>query len=152
MPLAQTFLAEAAQSDSILLWTLILTSIGSLVTGVLALIKQALSDKQTIKLREQDRLDAEAKAKLILIEGAKREQRLSKQIADNTALTKEGIQKSTEALDAANNVNSKIEQHAEHTRKATETIASATVVVAKAIEERAKDPMNPLFQEGESEK
>src|SRR6478736_9226319 len=99
MPLDQIF-ADASQSDKVLIWTLILTSAGSMAAGVMALIKQHLSDRQTIKLREQDRLDAEAKAKLILAEGARREERLSKQIADNTALTKQGIQKSTDALDA----------------------------------------------------
>jgi len=92
-------LADSAQSEKVLIWTLILSSVGSLIASVIGLAKylidrksdqdkQARADAQVIALREQDRLDAKAKAEIILLEGAKREKRLAQKIDENTEVSK----------------------------------------------------------------
>lgn len=105
-------IADAAPqpSEKLLLWTLILTSAGSFVTALFALIKGQLD-------RVQDRLDAESKAKLILAAGANREKRINEKIEENTKISKE-------AFEAANGHNEKIAKATELAQKAIETAAT----------------------------
>jgi uncharacterized protein involved in exopolysaccharide biosynthesis len=90
--------------------------------------------------RVQDRLSAESKAKIILEElkaqeirlklaAAEREERLKAKIEESTnaakestSVTREGIEKSKEALDAANNHTGKLTAALEHVASATELL------------------------------
>jgi len=128
--LAIISIAEASsQSEKVLIWTLILSSAGSLVASVIGTVKylidrradqkkQERADAQVIALREQDRLDAKAKAELLLMEGAAREQRLAAKIDENTEVSKQAFQ-------AANGHNEKI-------KMAVETVAEVAKVIAQA--------------------
>lgn len=111
MTLAQ-ILADAAQSEKVLIYTLIG---GHIVTLVTLLIK-ALIDQAN---RVQDRLDAESKAKIILAEGAKREERINAKIDENTIISKE-------ALEVSNGHNAKI-------KAALQTVADLTDTVKAAV-------------------
>ena len=128
LPSLSAFVADASQSEKVLIWTLILTSAGSLVTAIIGLIKGQMDRVQTRKdkqadaeaaasLREQDRLDARAKAELLLFEGARREQRLAAKIDENTAV-------SQRAFETANGHNEKI-------KAAVETVAEVAKVIAE---------------------
>lgn len=128
LPSLSAYIADASQSEKVLIWTLILTSGGSLVTAIIGLIKGQMDRVQTRKdkqadaeaaasLREQDRLDARAKAELLLFEGARREQRLAAKIDENTAV-------SQRAFETANGHNEKI-------KAAVETVAEVAKVIAE---------------------
>jgi transaldolase len=68
---------SAGTSESVLIWTLIGGHIVTLATlAIKSLIDQAN--------RVQDRLDSESKARIILAEGAKREERINAKIDDLT--------------------------------------------------------------------
>lgn len=101
-----TLLADSAgTSEKVIIYTLIGGHVVTLVTiAIKAVIDQAN--------RVQDRLDAESKAKIILAEGAKREQRINQKIDENTAVN-------VEAIRVANGHNEKI--------------ASLTETVAKTV-------------------
>lgn len=128
--LAIISIAEASsQSEKVLIWTLILSSAGSLVASVIGTVKylidrradqkkQERADAQVIALREQDRLDAKVKAELLLMEGARREQRLAAKIDESTAV-------SEKAFLVANGHNEKI-------KVAVETVAEVAKVIAQA--------------------
>ena len=90
-----TALAEATgSSEKIIIYTLIGGHVVTLVTlAIKAMIDQAN--------RVQDRLDAESKAKILLAEGAKREERINAKIEENTAVN-------VEAIRVANGHNEKI--------------------------------------------
>ena len=107
-----TVLAESVgTSEKIIIYTLIGGHVVTLVTlAIKALIDQAN--------RVQDRLDAESKAKIILAEGAKREQRINQKIDENTAVN-------VEAIRVANGHNEKI--------------ANLTEAVAKTVGDGLKD-------------
>ena len=124
-----TLAESGSQSEKVLIWTLILSSAGSLVASVIGTVKylidrkadqekQARADAQVIALREQDRLDAKAKAELLLMEGARREMRLAAKIDENTEVSKQAFQ-------AANGHNEKI-------KVAVETVAEVAKVIAQA--------------------
>ncbi len=119
-------IADSTQSEKVLIWTLVLSSLGSLVASGIGLVKylidrkgdqrkQEQADARIVMLREQDRLDAKNKAEILLLEGARREQRLAAKIDENTEVSKA-------AFEAANGHNEKI-------KNAVETVA----VVAKAL-------------------
>jgi len=128
--LAIISIAEASsQSEKVLIWTLILSSAGSLVASVIGTVKylidrradqkkQERADAQVIALREQDRLDAKVKAELLLMEGARREQRLAAKIDESTAVSEKAFQ-------VANGHNEKI-------KVAVETVAEVAKVIAQA--------------------
>ena len=101
-----TVLAESVgTSEKVLIYTLIGGHVVTLVTlAIKAIIDQAN--------RVQDRLDAESKAKIMLAEGAKREQRINAKIEENT-------QVNLEAIRVANGHNEKIVA-------LTETVARST--------------------------
>ena len=85
---------SAGTSESVLIWTLIGGHIVTLATlAIKSLIDQAN--------RVQDRLDSESKARIILAEGAKREERINAKIDQNTAVN-------VEAIKVANGHNEKI--------------------------------------------
>lgn len=122
---------DASPSEKVLLWTLVLSAVGGFLTSVVSLIKsqmdrvQARKDKEaearaSAAAREQDRLDAESKARIALQEGARREQRLAAKIDENTGYNKL-------AIETANGHNEKI-------KAAVETVAE----VAKVIAQEAK--------------
>ncbi len=129
MFLAQV-LADSAQSEKVLLWTLILSSIGSLVASVIGLAKylidrrsdedkQERADRQMLALREQDRLDAKAKAEILLLEGARREKRLAAKIDENTAVSKE-------AFKEANGIKAEVAATKKEIAEAVKVIAEST--------------------------
>lgn len=107
-----TVLADSAgTSEKVIIYTLIGGHVVTLVTiAIKAIIDQAN--------RVQDRLDAESKAKIILAEGAKREQRINQKIDENTAVN-------VEAIRVANGHNEKI--------------ANLTEAVAKTVGDGLKD-------------
>lgn len=124
-----TLAETSSQSERVLIWTLILTSAGSLVTAIIGLIKgqmdkvQARRDREqaayeAAELREQDRLDAESQSKILLAQGALREQRLAAKIDENTSISKQ-------AFEAANGHNEKI-------ALVVETVAEAAKVISAA--------------------
>lgn len=107
-------LAEtASQSEKVLIWTLILTSVGGFVTSIIALIKGQLD-------RVQDRLDAESKAKILLEAGQKREERINAKIDENTEVNKT-------ALEVSNGHNAKIKAALETVADLTDTVKAAVV-------------------------
>ena len=88
-------IAEAVgTTETVIIYTLI----GGHVVTLATLAIKAVIDQAN---RVQDRLDAESKAKILLLEGAKREQRISEKIAENTAVN-------VEAIRVANGHNEKI--------------------------------------------
>ena len=107
-----TVLAESVgTSEKVLIYTLIGGHVVTLVTlAIKAIIDQAN--------RVQDRLDAESKAKIMLAEGAKREQRINAKIEENT-------QVNLEAIRVANGHNEKI--------------VALTETVAKSVGDGLKD-------------
>lgn len=115
-------LADAGQSEKVLIYTLI----GGHVVTLLTLVIKALMDQAN---RVQDRLDAESKAKLLLAEGAAREKRIQEAIADNTAMNKE-------ALEVSNGHNAKM-------ASALTTVEEATRVIAasKGMDDAPKAPL-----------
>lgn len=106
---------QPTPSETIMLWTLILTSVGSFVTAIIALVKGQMD-------RWQDREDAKAKAALLLAEGAAREQRINAKIDANTRI-------SEAALEVSNGHNQKI-------KSALETVADLTETVKAAVEKK----------------
>lgn len=122
-----TLAENGSQSEKVLIWTLVLSSAGSLVASVVGLVKylidrrsdrekQESADAMVVILREQDRLDAKTKAEILLFEGAAREKRLAAKIDENTAVSKE-------AFKTANGHNEKI-------KAAVETVAEVAKVIA----------------------
>lgn len=120
-PLAILSIAETAQSETVLIVTLI----AGHVFTILGLIVKAFIDHSN---REQDRLDAALKAKLIREEvaasaelaaakGAERAERIVAKIDENTEV-------SMRAFDAANGYNEKIKQ-------AVESVAEVAKVIAQ---------------------
>ena len=116
-------LAETGQSQEVLIWTLILTSAGSFVTALFALVKGQLD-------RWQDRQDAKAKAAAILAEmtsqetrakeaAAEREKRIRADIEVNTEVNKEQIR-------VSNGHNEKIKEAMEKVADVTKAFAEAT--------------------------
>jgi hypothetical protein len=134
-----TLADSSAQSEKVLIWTLILTSAGSLLTGLFSLIKgqmdrvQARKDKEqaaaeAAELREQDRLDAKAKAELLLLEGSRRERRLAAMIDQNTEVSKQ-------AFATANGHNEKI-------KVAVEAVAEVAKVMAETAPKQIQVPVD----------
>lgn len=124
LPLAE----NGSQNEKVLIWTLVLSSAGSFVASVIGLVKylidrrsdrekQKQADAMEIARREQDRLDAKTKAELLLLEGARREERLTRKIDENTQVSKQ-------AFITANGHNEKI-------KVAVETVAEVAKVIAK---------------------
>ena len=108
MTLLSQILADAAQSEKVLIYTLI----GGHVATILGLIIKAAIDQAN---RVQDRLDAESKARLLLAEGAAREKRIQDSIADNTRIN-------AEALEVSNGHNAKIKATLEAVSEVAEAI------------------------------
>lgn len=143
---SQLFADASSQSETVLLWTLVLSSLGGLVTGILSLVKGYLSDKQALEMRNQDRLDNESKAKLLLatveakereaqVAAMQREKRIVAKIDENTEVSKTAFRE-------ANGIKAELASHAADVKVATETIAAATKEVAAARAEGV------LLQEG----
>lgn len=121
------FLADAAQSEKVLIYTLI----GGHVVTLGTLLIKAIIDQAN---RVQDRLDAKAKADLLMAEGAAREKRLQEAIAENTTINKE-------ALEVSNGHNAKM-------ATALTTVAEAT----KAIVESSPKEVHVTLEAKDKEK
>lgn len=106
-----TIAESAGTTEKVIIYTLI----GGHVVTLATLAIKAVIDQAN---RVQDRLDAKSKAELLLLEGSRREQRISEKIAENTAVN-------VEAIRVANGHNEKI--------------ASLTEAVAKTVGEGLKD-------------
>jgi transaldolase len=101
-----TVAESAGSSEKLLIYTLIGGHVVTLVTlAIKALIDQAN--------RVQDRLDAESKARMLLAEGARREQRINAKIDENTAVN-------VEAIRVANGHNEKIAELTQTVARAAE--------------------------------
>lgn len=155
LPLAQ-ILADATQSDRVIIISLIVAQVAGLATLFINNMrsdrKARLALEKEKQDREQARLDQEAKDRSILaalaaqemrqrLAAQEREERIRTDISHASAAAKqaaskaaEGLEVNRQALDAANNVNQKIASQNETTAKATEVLAKATEVIAAKVE------------------
>jgi hypothetical protein len=120
-----TLADSSAQSEKVLIWTLILTSAGSLLTGLFSLIKGQMDRVQARKDKEQAAAEA---AELLLLEGSRRERRLAAMIDQNTEVSKQ-------AFATANGHNEKI-------KVAVEAVAEVAKVMAETAPKQIQVPVD----------